>query len=177
MGNHVDLIVKNNSLEYVCQEDKGLEDNTKVLEERHFKVAKEMKDMLWSLMNSFDFAPEKIKKPVSIGITTIKFKAYFDICDMKLGYVARITSSEEFVVPSTLTDFSTLLSVMLLVSSIVKSSIAIINEDEQSDLRSKLKRPYSHINNSLQTSMEKSISATTPEDDTNSRFKSFFPKK
>ncbi|CAO3701560.1 unnamed protein product [Rhizopus stolonifer] len=180
MGNRVDLIVKNNSLEYVCQEEKCLEDNTKVLEERHFKVAKEMKDMLWFLMKFSDFAPEKIKKLVSIGITTFKFKAYFDICDMKLGYVARITRSEEFVVPSTVTDFITLLetlSVMLLMSSIVKSCIAIINEVEQPDLRSKLKRPYSHISNSLQTAMKKNTSATTPEDDTNSRFKSFFPKK
>ncbi|KAI9004832.1 hypothetical protein CLU79DRAFT_40349 [Phycomyces nitens] len=86
------------SLEYVCQESKGLEDDTKVLEERHFKVAKEMKDILWSLMKFSDFATEKIKNLVSIGITTFEFKAYFDICDMKLGYVARITRSKEFVV-------------------------------------------------------------------------------
>ncbi|ORE08722.1 hypothetical protein BCV72DRAFT_224448 [Rhizopus microsporus var. microsporus] len=62
MGNRVGLIFKNNSLEYVCQEDNNLEDNTKVLEGHHFKVAKEMKDMLWSLIKFSDFAPEKIKK-------------------------------------------------------------------------------------------------------------------
>jgi hypothetical protein len=43
MSNRVDLIVKNSSLECICQEDKSLEVNTKVLEEGHFKVAKEMK--------------------------------------------------------------------------------------------------------------------------------------
>ncbi|KAI8888821.1 hypothetical protein K501DRAFT_329674 [Backusella circina FSU 941] len=165
----VDLIIKNNNLEYTCQKDKSLEDNTKALEEYHFKVVKEMKYILWSLM----------KKLVSIGITTIKFRGYFDICDMKLGYVTRITRSEEFVIPSTLTDIDILLetlTVMLLLSSVVRSSVTIINEAEHPNLRSKLKTPYSHINNSLQTAITKNISAITPEDNTNFRFKSIFPK-
>lgn len=92
MGNRVDLIVKINRLEYVCQEDKGLDDNTKVLEDRHFKVAKEMKNILWSLMEFFDFAPAKIKKLDSIGMTTIQFKACFDIYDMNLGMLLQSLS-------------------------------------------------------------------------------------
>jgi hypothetical protein len=45
-SSRVDLIVQNSGLRYVFQEDKPLEDSTIVLEERHFKIAKEMKDML-----------------------------------------------------------------------------------------------------------------------------------
>lgn len=101
MGNRVDLIVRNDNLEYVCQQDKIVDDSTKVLEERHFKVAKEMRDMLLSLLNYSSFIPEKLKKLVSVGITTFKSKACFDMCDIRLVYIARITHSLEFVIPST----------------------------------------------------------------------------
>lgn len=180
MCSRVGLIVKNNLLEYACEEDKGVEDNTKLLEERHFKVAKEMKEILWSSLNFSHFSQEKIKKLVSIGITTIEFKVYFDICDIKLGYAARVTLSEELVVPTTLTDIGTLLEtlpVTLLIYSIVKSSITLINEVEKPDLRSRFKRPYSPSCNDLQEAIKKNINALTPKDDTNSRFKSNFPKR
>lgn len=98
---------------------------------------------------------------------------------MKLGYVARITCSEELAIPTTLSNIDTLLetlSVMLLIYSIAKSSITVINEVEKPGLRSKLKRLYSRSSNDLQESSKKIINALTPEDDTNSRFKSIFPK-
>jgi hypothetical protein len=99
---------------------------------------------------------------------------------MKLGYVARITRPEEFEVPSSLSDIGTLLkalAVMLLIYSLVKSTIIIINEPEEPNLRSKLMNLYTHTSNRFQKPLKRNISAVTPEDDVTSRFKSIFPKK
>lgn len=37
----VDMLVTVNNLEFLCEEDKASDDNTKIMEERHFKIGKE----------------------------------------------------------------------------------------------------------------------------------------
>lgn len=64
MGTRVDMLVTINNLEFLCEEDKASDDNTKIIEERHFKIGKEMKDILWALFRS-DYDRSKMKSVVS----------------------------------------------------------------------------------------------------------------
>lgn len=147
MGTRVDMLVTINKMEFLCEEDKASDDNTKIMEERHFKIAKEMKDILWGLFRHCNYDRSKMRKLVSLEITTFKFKAFFDICDFKLGYVTRVTRSSEFQVPSNISELSKLLpllSMMLVFRLMIMANIDIITEAApESHVRSSLKRPHS----------------------------------
>ncbi|KAG2201844.1 hypothetical protein INT47_004401 [Mucor saturninus] len=73
MGTRVDMLVTVNNLEFLCEEDKASDDNTKMIEERHFKIGKEMKDILWGLFRRCKYDRSKMRKLVSFGITTRLF--------------------------------------------------------------------------------------------------------
>ncbi|KAI8079448.1 hypothetical protein BDF21DRAFT_41275 [Thamnidium elegans] len=182
MGTRVDMLVTVNNLEFLCEEDKANDDNTKIIEERHFKIGKEMKDILWALFRRCDYNRTKMKNIVSLGIATFKFKAFFDVCDFKLGYVARITRSSEFLVPSHISELSKLLpilSMMLVFRLMILENIEIITETpSEPDIRSSLKRPHSpKKDDGFISSIKRNVNATTPDDITNnSRFKSIFKK-
>lgn len=61
MGTRVDAPVTVDKVEFLCEEDKASDDSTKILEERHFKVAMEIKDVLWDLFQCREFDRIKIK--------------------------------------------------------------------------------------------------------------------
>lgn len=169
MGTRVDMLVTINNLEFLCEEDKASDDNTKIMEERHFKIAKEMKDILWGLFRRCNYDRLKMRKLVSLGITTFKFKAFFDICDFKLGYVTRVTRSSEFQVPSNISELSKLLpllSMMLVFRLMIMANIDIITEAApESHVRSSLKRPHSpKQEDDFIRAVKKNVNATTPED-------------
>lgn len=150
MGTRVDMLVRVNNLKFLCEEDKASDDSTKTIEERHLKL-------------------------VSLGITTFKFKAYFDVCDFKLGYVARITRSLEFQVPPCISELSKLLpmlSMMLIFRMMIMSNIDVITEAAlESDVRCSLKRPHSPSEeDDFVRVVKRNLSATTP----NSTFQSIF---
>lgn len=73
MGTRVDMLVTANDLEYLYEEDKASDDDTKMIEEWHFKIGKEMKDILWALFRRCNFDQMKMK-----------LKVFFDVCDFKL---------------------------------------------------------------------------------------------
>lgn len=159
----------------ICTSD----DCTKIIEERQFKIGKEMKDILWGLFKHSNYDRTKMRKLISLGITTFKFKAFFDVCDFKLGYVARITRSTEFQVPSNITELRKLLStlsMMLVFRTMIMKNIDVINEAATTtDIRSSLKRPHSvNEEDDFVHAIKKKVSATTLEDSTTSRFKSVF---
>lgn len=179
MGTRVDMLVTVNNLEFLCEEDKASDDSTKMIEERHFKIGKEMKDILWGLFRRCNYDRTKMRKLVSFGITTFKFKAFFDICDFRLGYVARITRSSEYQVPSNISELSNLLpmlSMMLVFRLMIMTNVNIITEaPPEADVRSSLKRPHSpKQEDEFVRAVKKNVSATTPDDAANSRFKSLF---
>lgn len=179
MGTRVDMLVTVNNLKSLCEEDKASDDSTKMIEERHFKIGKEMKDILWGLFRRCSYDRAKMRKLVSLGITTFKFKAFFDICDFKLGYVVRITRSSEFQVPSNISELGKLLpmlSMMLVFRLMIMANINIITEAaSESDVRSSLKRPHSpKREDDFVRAVKKNVNATTPDDVANSRFKSVF---
>lgn len=175
MGTRVDLVVINNGLEYLCGEDKPSNDSTEILEDRHFKIAKTIKDMLWQLLDGSNFDAKKMKEVVSVGISAFKFQAHFDLCDIKLGYVARITRSPGFTIPPTLKNTDILLeslSKMLATYALVESSIVSINAPaNRANLKSRLKRPYSEVDDgtTFRKSMKRNVNAATPEDDSSTR--------
>lgn len=146
MSTRVDILVTVNSLEFLCEEDKASDDDTKMIEECHFKLGKEMKDILWALFRRCNYDRTKMKKPVSLEITTFKFKAYFDVCDSRLGYVARITCSSKFQIPSSIAELSKILpmlSMMLVFRLMIMGNVGIITEaGSESALRSSIKRPH-----------------------------------
>lgn len=73
MGTRVDMLVTVNDLEYLCEEDKASDDDTKMIEERRFKIGKEMKDILWALFKRCNFDQMKMK-----------LKAFFDVYGFKM---------------------------------------------------------------------------------------------
>jgi hypothetical protein len=95
-GGIVYMAVRNSKVEIQCQEGKITNDNINVLEERHTKISKEIKDVLLRQVN---LEPSKLERVLSFGITAFKFKAFFDICHFHLGYIAHITLLKEFAIP------------------------------------------------------------------------------
>jgi hypothetical protein len=56
MGTRVDMLVTVNYVEFLCEEDKASDDSTKIMEERRFKIGKEMKNnILWVLFQRCNY--------------------------------------------------------------------------------------------------------------------------
>ncbi|KAI9259775.1 hypothetical protein EDC94DRAFT_585622 [Helicostylum pulchrum] len=107
-------------------------------------------------------------------------KAFFDICDFRLGFVARITRSSEYQIPSNISELSNLLpmlSMMLVFRLIIMTNIHIITEAApESDVRSSFKKKTSpkREDDFVRAAKKKKVNAATREDAANSRFKSVF---
>lgn len=145
-GSRVDMIIRLFDLELAVEEDKPNTDSTKILEDRGFKIGKEMKDALWGQFSFVNYDKNKLRTLVAFGINTFKFNIYFDICDYRNGYIARLTRSNTFSIPTDLKrieDILRLLSTVLVFKMMVQNNIDVLTSPaSNSNLRQKLKRPF-----------------------------------
>jgi hypothetical protein len=182
LGHRGDLIIKRNMIELGCSEDKSSDDDTNYYESRDMYVPKMMKDMLCCLFEEVKFDIEKMKSLCTIGISTFGLDIYMDVMDVPKGYVSRITRSNKYQVPHEVDcipkDLLPLLSCLLSLKDILKRNIDIIAKPTSS-LRNSLKRPFDGNmeeteENEFKNSTQINVCSKTPEDNTNSRFKSIF---
>ncbi|KAG1471986.1 hypothetical protein G6F56_001801 [Rhizopus delemar] len=109
-GRKVDLLFTRQRLEYGCCECGRFDDDTKQLYDGSFKMAKVLKDMMYSLYRA---APSSIRQFTLVGYLLYETKFTMVLCDSPAGYVTRITPLSSINLPEEVDDISNQLLTIL----------------------------------------------------------------
>lgn len=129
-GRKVDLLFTRQRLEYGCCECGRFDDDTKQLYDGLFKMAKVLKDMMYSLYRA---APSLVRQFTLVGFLLYETKFTLVLCDSLAGYVTRITPLSSIDLPEEVDDISnqllTILKVVYQARLIMEESNKLVRKE------------------------------------------------
>ncbi|OBZ87711.1 hypothetical protein A0J61_04242 [Choanephora cucurbitarum] len=150
MGHRQDMIItKNTFIEMGVGEEKHVDNNTNMMNERGLKCPKAMKDILLQMYDMVDYDSKLINCLSVVGLTTFGLDLYIDILDNPVNYTCRISRSNKMVIPQTIQEIPEkllpLMSALLSLKLIIKKNSTLLNQcqRQKQNLKSSLKRAFS----------------------------------